>query len=244
MGRILYRLGGFGARHRLAMVLLWVVLAVAAVGVTRVVGAKTNNSLNLPGTDSQAAFDVLAKRFPPQQNGTNPFMFHVDDGSLTDPEYKAAMTATYKAIAAEPRVYSVVNPVGKTGTQAGIITDDGTTAFMPVVLSVDSGFITEELADKVLAGTEPARKAGIEVAVGGPIGSELSTPETKTSEVLGNVAAMVILALVFGSLIAMGMPILTAIVALAVATSVIGLVGHIVSIPTVAPTLAVMIGSV
>ena len=102
MGRFLYRLGGFGARHRIAMVLLWVVLAVAAVGITRAVGAKTNNSLDLPGTDSQAAFNVLAERFPPQQNGTSPFMFHVDEGSLTDPKYKPAMTATYKAIEAEP----------------------------------------------------------------------------------------------------------------------------------------------
>jgi uncharacterized membrane protein YdfJ with MMPL/SSD domain len=242
LGRFLYRLGGFGARHRVAMVLVWVVLAVAAVGITRVVGAKTNNSLDLPGTDSQAAFDVLAERFPPQQNGASPFLFRVEEGSLTDPTNKAAVTRTYKAIAAESAVYSVVNPVGKTGVQAGIITKDGSIGFMPVLLRVDSGFITEELANKVVDATKPARDAGIEVAVGGPIGSELSTPETKTSEVLGNVAAMVILALVFGSLIAMGMPILTAFVALAVATSVIGLVGHVVSIPTVAPTLAVMIG--
>jgi uncharacterized membrane protein YdfJ with MMPL/SSD domain len=139
-------------------------------------------------------------------------------------------------------VYSVLNPVGKKGKQAGIITDDGTTGFIPILLRVDSGFITENLAHKVLAATKPARAVGIQVAVGGPIGSELSTPETKTSEVLGNIAAMIVLALVFGSLIAMGMPILTAIVALAVATSTIGLVGHLISIPTVAPTLAVMIG--
>ena len=139
-------------------------------------------------------------------------------------------------------MYSVLNPLGSKGAQAGIITKDGKTAFMPVLLNVDSGFITEELADRILAATAPASRADIRVAVGGAIGSELSTPDTRTSELIGNISAMVILALVFGSLIAMGIPILTALFALAIATSVIGLVGHVVSVPTVAPTLAVMIG--
>jgi uncharacterized membrane protein YdfJ with MMPL/SSD domain len=242
LGRLLYRLGGFAAAHRIATALTWLVLAVAMVGIVRLVGAETNNGLDLPGTDSQAAFDVLAERFPPQQNGTSPMLFHVEQGALTDPKYEPAVTATYRAIKADPAVYSVVDPVGKKGKQAGIITDDGTTGFMPILLRVDSGFITERLAQKVLAATKPARDVGIEVAVGGPIGSELSTPETTTSEVLGNIAAMIVLAVVFGSLVAMGMPIVTAIVALAVATSTIGLVGHLISIPTVAPTLAVMIG--
>jgi uncharacterized membrane protein YdfJ with MMPL/SSD domain/peptidoglycan hydrolase CwlO-like protein len=242
MGRALYRVGALVARHRVATVGIWMVLAVSAVVAVRLAGAKTNNVLDLPGTDSQAAFDILARRFPPQQNGTNPFVFHVDDGSLTDPRNKAAIDATFKAIKSDKSVYSVLNPLGSKGAQAGIITKDGRTAFMPVLLNVDSGFITEELADRILAATAPARRADIRVAVGGAIGSELSTPDTRASELIGNISAMVILALVFGSLIAMGIPILTALFALAIATSVIGLVGHVVSVPTVAPTLAVMIG--
>ncbi len=224
------------------MLLIWVVMAVAAVGAVRSLGAETNNSLTLPGTDSQAAFDILAQRFPPQQNGTNPFLFHVDQGKLTDPANAAAIDTTFEAIRSNEAVFSVLNPVGSKGEQAGIITKDETTAFMPVLLNIESGFITTDLADRILSATAPARKAGIDVAVGGAIGSELSEPDTTSSEILGNVSAMIILALVFGSLIAMGMPIITAIFALAVATSVIGLVGHLVSIPTVAPTLAVMIG--
>ena len=242
MGRALYRLGGYCARHRTPIVVLWVLAAISIVGFTSVVGAETNNALNLPGTGSQAAYDLLASRFPPQQNGTSPFLFHVDDGTLSSPKYKPAMDATYEAIKSVPAVFSVVNPVSKKGMQAGIISAAGTTGFMPVLLRVNSGYITEDLANKVLAATAPARKAGIVVAVGGPIGSELSMPETKTSEILGNIAAMIVLALVFGSFIAMGMPIVTAIVALSVTTSLIGLLGHFISVPTVSPTLAVMIG--
>ena len=90
---------------------------------------------------------------------------------------------------------------------------------MPVLLDINSGFITEDLAKELVAVTTPARKAGIQVAAGGPIGSVLSSPETKTSEVLGNLAAMVILTLVFGSLVAMGLPIVTAIVGLSISIS-------------------------
>ena len=61
MGRALYRVGALVARHRVATVGIWMMLAVSAVVAVRVVGAKTNNILDLPGTDSQAAFDVLAR---------------------------------------------------------------------------------------------------------------------------------------------------------------------------------------
>ena len=242
VGRFLYRVGRFGAEHRLLVAFIWLAAVAATVGAVRVLGAKTNNELTLPGTDSQAAFDILAERFPPQQNGTSPFVFAVDDGKLTDQPYEEAIGRTFHKMQRAEHVYSVLNPVSKDGRTAGILSDDGSIGFMPVLLDVDSGFITEELAHKVLDATAPARAAGIDVAVGGPIGSELSQPDTSTSERLGNLAAMVILALVFGSLVAMGLPILNAAIGLAIATSLIGLLGHLISVPTVAPTLATMIG--
>jgi len=203
MARLLYRLGRFAAHHRVLLVGIWLVLVILAVGSVKTLGAKTNNSLTLPGTDSQAAFDLLAEQFPPQQNGSSAFVLHVDDGRLTDDRYKPAVDATFHAIKANPAVDSVRNPVGKNAEIAGIISDDERTGQMPVLLNVGTGFITTELAEEVLRATAPARRAGIEVAVGGPIGSVLSSPETQTSEVIGNISAMVILALVFGSLVAM-----------------------------------------
>jgi len=242
MARLLYRIGRFAAHHRLLALGVWLVVVVAALVSVRVLGAKTNNSLTLPGTDSQAAFDLLARDFPPQQNGSSPFVFQVDRGMLTDDRYKPAIDATYRAIKASPDVYSVLNPVGKDAEAAGIISEDGRTGQMPVLLNVGTGFITTDLAEHVLAATEPAREAGIDVAVGGPIGSVLSTPDTQTSERVGNISAMVILAIVFGSLIAMGLPIVSAAFGLAISVSVIGLLGHIFSVSSVAPTLATMIG--
>ncbi len=242
MARFLYRLGAVCARWRWVVLAVWLVLAAGAVVWVHAVGAKSDNNLSLPGTDSQRAFDILAAKFPPQQNGTNPFVFSVNTGKLTDPKNKAALDATYAALKKAPHVYSVRNPVGKNGKKAGILSKDEQTGFMPVLLNINSGFITTDLAEKALAATAPARKAGIQVAVGGSIGSSLSTPETRTSEILGNIAAMVILAIVFGSLVAMGTPIVTAIFALAIAISAIGLLGHLMPIPSVGTTIATMIG--
>ena len=102
MARLLFRIGRFGARHRLVVVAVWVAVVLASVGAVKVLGAKTNNELTLPGTDSQAAFDVLADRFPPQQNGTSPFVFATDDGALTDRQAKAAIDATLPAACRAP----------------------------------------------------------------------------------------------------------------------------------------------
>jgi uncharacterized membrane protein YdfJ with MMPL/SSD domain len=238
----LYRIGRAAAAHRLVFIGVWLVLVAFAVVSVRALGAETNNTLTLPGADSQAAFDLLTAKFPPQQNGANPFVLQVGRGTLSDPNYKPAVDATYRAFEASRYVYSVQNPVGKNAETAGIISEDGKIGLMPVLLNVGGGFITEELAQKILDVTQPARAAGIDVAVGGQVGSVLSAPDTKESQVLGNVSAMVILALVFGSLVAMGLPIVNAALGLAITTSVIGMLGHIWAVPTVASTLAVMIG--
>ena len=80
------------------------------------------------------------------------------------------------------------------------------------------------------------------MAVGGSVGSELSEPTTESSEVIGLIAAMIILAFTFGTLVAMGLPIVSAVFGLAVGLSLITLLGHVVTVPTIAPTLATMIG--
>ena len=82
----------------------------------------------------------------------------------------------------------------------------------------------------------------MQVAVGGPIGSELSEPDTESSVIIGLVAAMIILAFTFGTFVAMGMPILSAMGGLICGLAIIGLFSHVATVPTIVPTLATMIG--
>ena len=111
-----------------------------------------------------------------------------------------------------------------------------------MLLNVGNEELTEEIAQRILDTAEPARRAGMEVAAGGQIGSELSEPATESSEVIGIAAAMVILAFTFGTFVAMGLPIVSAAFGLVVGLSLIGLLGHVTEVPSIAPTLATMIG--
>jgi uncharacterized membrane protein YdfJ with MMPL/SSD domain len=237
---LLYKLGKFEARHPLIVVLVWIAAVAGFAGAVHVVGAQTTNDQSLPGTDSQRAVDLLARSFSPQQNGSSPIVFHVSHGKLTDAADKNAIDASFKAITRQPHVYGAVNPLTQQGQ--GYLSKNKRTAFIPVVMDVSSGDLTAAQAARVLAAAQPARAAGMEVAAGGPIGSALSQPHTEQSEVIGLAAAMVILALTFGTLVAMGMPILSAVIGLILGLSVVGLAGHLFSIPTVGTTLAIMIG--
>jgi uncharacterized membrane protein YdfJ with MMPL/SSD domain len=222
------------------VLLTWVIVLVIVGTLYHAAGSNTSNNLDLPGTDSQAASDLLEEQFPPQQNGKNPIVFQATEGKVTDSANKQAIEQTYKNIKGLPHYYSATNPFSQEGQAQ--ISKDKRTAFIAVLLKIPNSDITQELAQKYLDAAEPARKAGMKVAASGQIGSELSEPETESSEVVGLTAAMIILAFTFGTLVAMGMPIISAVLGLFVGISLIGLLGHITTVPTIAPTLATMIG--
>ncbi|HMM49075.1 MAG TPA: MMPL family transporter [Miltoncostaeaceae bacterium] len=238
---MLYGIGSFCARHRLLVLLAWVVIIVGVGLTVSRVGALTSNDLSLPGTDSQRATDLLAERFPPQQNGANPIVFHVEQGTLDAGARKQAIATAAKKLAAIDFVHSAPSPFSTAG--AAQLATDRTTAFIPVLLKIGNADLSVADSQRVLDTARAATAGqGIEVAAGGAIGGQLSTPDTESSELVGILVAMVILALTFGSLIAMGLPIISAVVGLMVGLMVVGLLGHLVSIPDIAPTLATMIG--
>ena len=240
MAQFLYRLGAFAAHRRWVVLAAWLVLLVVVGLLIRTLGANTSNNLELPGTDSQAASDLLADRFPPQQNGSNPIVFRTHTGKVTDQPRKQAIKDTRSALLELHEVDTAPSPFGeRSGSQ---ISKDGQIAFIPVLLNIGNEELTEEIAQRILDTAEPARRAGMEVAAGGQVGSELSEPATESSEVIGIATAMVILAFTFGTFVAMGLPIVSAAFGLVVGLSLIGLLGHVTEVPSIAPTLATMIG--
>jgi uncharacterized membrane protein YdfJ with MMPL/SSD domain len=238
---MLYRLGHLVAAHPVIVLVLWVAVAVGVTLTVKQVGADTDNNISLPGTGSQAATDLLQAGFPPQQNGSNPIIFHVRGaGKVTDKDNKQAITDSYKAIKKIKYVHSATSPFAQgAGAQ---ISKDKKTAFISALLNVSSNDLTESQAQRVLNAAKPGKQAGMEVVGGGSIGSVLSPNDTSTSDVIGILAAMIILTFTFGTLVAMGMPIGTAILGLTTALGVIGLMGHLVSVPDISTTIATMIG--
>ena len=241
MAKLLYKLGLFTARHKWVVLGMWAVALVGAVLALKVIGAETNNNVRRPGTNSQKATDLLTRKVPPQQNGSSPVVFYSNTTKVTSKQNKQVIVTAYKTIKKLPHVYSATSPFSQQG-EASEISKDKHTAFISVLLNVGSADLTDDIANSVLDAAAPGEKAGMQVAVGGPIGSQLSTPHTESSEVVGLVAAMIILAFTFGTFVAMGMPILSALVGLLCGLALIGLIGHVSSVPTIASTLATMIG--
>lgn len=238
---MLHGLGGFCVRYRWLVIILWVAAIIGGSLVIGKVGAITNNNLSLPGTGSQAATDLLTKYFPPQENGSSPVVFYSKGNVQDGGKNQKAITDTYNALKKVKHVYSVMNPFENAA--AGLVSKDGHYAFIPVVLDVSSGTLSTATAQNVFdVGVKDGRAAGMKVDVGGVVGSTLGTQSTESSEIIGLIAAMIILAFTFTTMVAMGLPILTAVFGLLVGSTLIGLMGHFTSIPSIGPTLATMIG--
>ena len=237
----LYGLARFCVRRRLLVVGVWLVVAVALVGVSHQLGDNTNDNLSLPGTDSQMATDVLKKSFPDQANGTSPIVLHAHSGQLTDSKYANAVNEAAADVAKAPNVASVVNPLTSQGANA--LSKDKATGYLSVTLAKSPGSLSVAQAQTIIdAAAKPAEAAGLQVETGGQLGQKVSKPSTESSELIGIIAAMVILTFTFGTVAAMLLPIITAIFALASTLAIIRLLGHVITVPTVAPTLATMIG--
>jgi putative drug exporter of the RND superfamily len=240
MTGLLYKLGRACARWRFVVLGLWVVLVVALVLAAGQAGSDTTNNVTLPGTGSQNATDLLSDRFPSQAYGTNPLVVATDTGKLTDSKYSKAIKSSVSNLKKTPHVSAAVSPLSDAGASA--LSKDKQIGYISVALDVGQGSITEDEANAVLDAANPAKKAGLQVAIGGYVGQELSKPDTGASDKIGILAAMVILLLVFGSAVAMGLPIVTAVLGLLCGLSVVTLLSHLADIPTTAPTLATMIG--
>jgi RND superfamily putative drug exporter len=237
----LYAIGRFCSRHHWLTIGAWVVLAAGLVVAGQAGDSKTNDNLTLPGTGSTAATELLEDDLPEQAYGSNPLVIQARRGAaLTEPRYASAIDQTVKRLNAMGDVNSAVDPLSPEG--AAFLGRNRSVAYVPVVLGVGPSELTEAQAQAVLDAGRPAEAAGLEVSVGAYVGQQLSKPDTGASDAIGIAAAIVILLFAFGTATAMVLPIFSAVLGLACALSLIRLLEHAVQVPSVASTLATMIG--
>ena len=241
MTPLLYRLGHFCARHPVSVLVVWLAVALAIVCVARTVGQETNDNLSLPGTDSQAASNLLGDKFPDQANGSVPIAFRAPSGArLSDTKYKKPIERVTKAYGKDPAVTQAVGPFDEQGGDQ--LNKKHTIGYISLNLKDSPSELSIEEAQRIIKLDSPLEKAGLDPAAGGYLGQKVSKPSTHVSEVVGLTAAVFILLFTFGTAIAMGIPILTAILGLSAGLGIIALISHTVEVPTSAPTLATMIG--
>jgi putative drug exporter of the RND superfamily len=236
----LYAIGRFCSRHHYPVIGAWLVLAIALLAIGNASGSKTSENLTLPGTGSTKATELLEENLPEQAYGSNPLVIEAPSGKLTESKYASAVNEAAKNLRQLPYVNSAVSPLTPAG--AGFLSKDRTVGYIPVVLGIGPGEIDEAQAQRVLDASRPAEAVGLRTSVGSYVGQQLSKPATETSEAIGLAAAVIILLFAFGTATAMMLPIVSAVIGLACALSIIRLLEHVVEVPGVASTLATMIG--
>jgi RND superfamily putative drug exporter len=237
----LYHLGGFCARRRWAVLAVWLVVLVALGAWARSRGPDLSDNLTLPGSNSQGATDLLNARFPSQANGTNPLVLRAPKGAqLTDQKYAKPIQDTVSALKADPDVRAAVSPITSKGKD--FLTKDKALGYIAINLRASASDLTTDDAERIVALAKPASDAGLAASFGGYLGQKVSKPSTHLSEVIGLGMAVIVLLFTFGTFVAMGLPIVTAVIGLVIGISIITLISQISVVPTVAPTLATMIG--
>ncbi|HKG40003.1 MAG TPA: MMPL family transporter [Conexibacter sp.] len=239
MTAFLYRLGRICAQHRLPVLATWLVIAVGLALGSAHFGSQASDNVSLPGTGSQKVTDLLSRGFPDQANGSSPIVLRAPQGrTVTD--YQRAIDSTVTALQANDLVAKVISPLDRAG--AGQVSRDGSVAFISMYPAESLGDVTIDDAQGILDNANAAKDAGLRTSAGGPLGSKLSKPETESSEVVGLTMALIVLAFTFGTFVAMGLPILSALIGVIAGLSGITLLSHLTVVPTSAPTLAIMLG--
>jgi RND superfamily putative drug exporter len=236
----LYAIGRWCSRHHWPVIGVWVALAIALVAISSASGSKTSENLTLPGTGSTLATELLEENLPKQAYGSNPLVLEAPAGKkLTEPAFAKATEETVERLAALPHVNSANSPLEQ-GSQT--LSKNQQIGYIPLVLGIGPGEIDEEQSQEYLDAAKPFEAAGGNASIGGYVGTQLSKPSTESSELVGLIAAVIILLFAFGTATAMMLPIVGALIGLACALSVIKLLEHVFEVPGVAATLATMIG--
>ncbi|GGQ18673.1 membrane protein [Streptomyces mutabilis] len=235
----LYRLGRRAFRRRGLVALLWVAILVGAGVAASTAPAPPEDSFSMPGTESQKAFDLLDERFPAAsaEGATARVVIRAPEGDkISDPAGKAKVEELVTALGNGPQVASVDDPF-----EANAVSQDGTTAYASVTYKVNSMELTDQARESLTAATDDARSDGFTVETGGD--AVMAEQEMGgTAELIGIGVAAVVLLLTFGSLVAAGMPLLSAIIGVGIGISAIGALGSTLELSATTSTLAMMIG--
>jgi putative drug exporter of the RND superfamily len=235
MSHLLYRIGNFAGRHPWRVIAGWLVIAGAIFMLNSAQGGAYDESFSLPGSESQRAADIIEERFPQETLFASNVIFHSEDG-LTDPATEAAIEQAVEQLADVPHAIAVSSPYDPRGPT---LSEDGQTAIATVGFDVEKVGVEEfDAAEKAV---QEVRDAGVQVEYDGGLGYA-KVEAGGNSEMIGILLAVVILAIAFGSLVAMSLPIATALIAIVVGSSAIGVMAGLVAVPKVTGVVAMMLG--
>ncbi|MGZ4758441.1 MAG: MMPL family transporter [Acidimicrobiales bacterium] len=225
-------------RRRLVLV-LWVALLVVASVASAMVGSDFHDKFDGGHSEAQKARDLLVEHFPSQAGDSAQIVFRVD-GSISAPEIQDRIAALDADLATLPHVVSVRGPFDPGAL--GQLSQQDQIAYTALVFDKPAEDIPKAAVQRVVDKAKSAGGDGLQVELGGEAISKVTQATPGTSEVIGIAAAIVILLVAFGSVIAMGLPIITALFGIGVGIAIVGLLSRWLVVPTFGPELAAMIG--
>jgi RND superfamily putative drug exporter len=237
---LLARVARFSISHRRTVLLAWLGVFVAAVVLSGVVGTRYASNFSLPGTDSQRTADLLQRDFPAQAGDVDQIVVHTAHGEVSDAAVRARVAPMLARVARLPHVTAVQSPYAPGGARA--ISRDGRIAFATVTFDKRANDLSKVSVQRVISTAQSAQAPGLEVELGGQAIEQAQQQSFGFASAVGLLAAIVVLLITFGSFVAMGLPIVTAIFGLGTSVGVIALASRVIDMADFSTELALMIG--
>jgi len=234
------RLARWCFTHRRIVVLIWIVALVGVGALSSAAGSGYVNNLTMPGKGSQQANDLLKERFPAQAGDSNTIVIHAKDGTIFDADVKAQVAPMLAKVAGLPHVTTVVSPYDRQG--AGQVSQDKSIAFAQVDLDKRANELPKDFGKTLLSTARTADGKTVQIEGGGQTIERAEEAAPAATEGIGVLAAVVILLLAFGSVVAMGLPLLTALLGLGIGLSGVAILSNLIDTADFAPQLGAMIG--
>ncbi|MFE2109751.1 MMPL family transporter [Kitasatospora sp. NPDC059463] len=226
--------------HRFVVIIAWVGLLIGLALMSGAVKTAYDNSLSLPGTGSGKAQELLQRAAPSQAGDSDQIVWQVKEGAVTDPAIEQRMSAMLNDVSHMPAVASVVSPYAEGGQIQ--VSQDKRTAYATVNFDEAADNLDKADIKRVIDAATAAQQPGLAVELGGKgITAAEETPASDASAI-GIIAAAVILLIAFGSLLAMALPIVTAVAGVGSGMMLMAPLSHMMSVNGIAPILGALIG--
>ncbi|MDX6615121.1 MAG: putative drug exporter of the superfamily [Solirubrobacterales bacterium] len=236
----LARIARWCSAHRKTVIASWVVVLIGVSVGSSAVGTNYANNSSSGNTESQRATNLLQRDFPTQAGDTDQIVFKAKSGSVNDPTVRSQIQPMLVKVAKLPHVSGVVSPYSAAGK--GQIAPNGQIAFATVNFDQRGFDVAKSDVQRVIDTAESARTPQLQVELGGQAIQQAEQASLGTATAIGLIAAIAVLLITFGSFVAMGLPIATALLGLGTGVGLIAFGTHVVDMPDFSTELAVMIG--
>jgi RND superfamily putative drug exporter len=235
----LAQLARWSYRRRRLVVLLWIAGFVVASLLGGLIGSAYTDNFSGGHSDSVAAFDLLRTRFPSRAGDTADIVFTSGRG-VNDSQVRSVMEALFAEVGPGrvPHVVALETPYQGFGR----VSSDGSVAYATVTFDKQSGDLPAKTAQPLIDAAKKVKVLGLKIELSGPVVARALQPPMGATEGIGVLAAIVILFVAFGSLLAMSLPILAAIFGVGIGSVLVALLSHAITVPSFAPYVALMIG--